>query len=323
MKIINFIAVLTILFVVTTTQMIKAGEKSERKAGDAISCYRERIGDYHERISAMNLLNGLHLTKEQTQKLLDLNRELENSKNACKNNSQFGKMLDEAESSMKNLYEYMLTHPEQEDKGIQDKAAEKHGLLKDNFLKQSQKYENLKSEIVKKAEAVLTPEQLEVVSSFKPCLIPPKDLRDPVRAGQAASSIPAEKLSKVRDIKNKEVLDRVAERVADRVIEKTNESFYKMTPEEQQKKRAEIIQIIKQANKMDDTEFVVKRDELVKKITPEDKLKELGEEIQKRNPHIPESSTKGHAVSRFLIKPEILIPILEKRLEIQGVGGLK
>ena len=38
-----------------------------------------------------------------------------------------------------------------------------------------------------KLTPVLTPEQIKVVENFLPCLIPPKELRDPVRAGKAPS----------------------------------------------------------------------------------------------------------------------------------------
>ncbi|MEW6747655.1 MAG: hypothetical protein AB1486_33405 [Planctomycetota bacterium] len=33
--------------------------------------------------------------------------------------------------------------------------------------------------------SILTPAQIHVVEVFNPCLIPPKELRDPVRAGEA------------------------------------------------------------------------------------------------------------------------------------------
>ncbi len=38
------------------------------------------------------------------------------------------------------------------------------------------------------AESLLRPGQLEVLKTYKACLIPPKNLKDPVRVGQAAGS---------------------------------------------------------------------------------------------------------------------------------------
>ena len=56
-------------------------------------------------------------------------------------------------------------------------------LREQNFQEVRQAVQSLETRL----NQVLTPEQVQVVKNFTPCLNPPKDLRDPVRAGQAAA----------------------------------------------------------------------------------------------------------------------------------------
>lgn len=79
-------------------------------------------------------------------------------------------------------------------KGVQAQGKiPKHSVRLKHRLKELHDKVNRRLTVENKAlekelSQVLTPEQLQVVEDFKPCLIPPRDLKNPVRAGQASSN---------------------------------------------------------------------------------------------------------------------------------------
>jgi hypothetical protein len=284
---------------------------------------------YHDRISALNLLNGLNLSEQQMQKLLELNYDVKKFLEKFKNDPNIVSLKERYKKDLKELYEYLLDHPEQEDKKLQDKAAacnaEMKEYLKNEYQNEMEKFYN---KILKKANKTLTPEQIEVVNSFKPCIVPPKDFRDPVRAGQALSDSRMKKmLEKVRKIKDLQRLKTVCERIANKIINITHERFYKMSADEKTNKRNEIIQTLKQANTLSDTDYELKEDEIIQSLTPDTaKLykmrKKAQKDILKRDPKSLDVDLTS-PVRKFLLDPLVVIPILEKRLTIERQGGLR
>lgn len=284
---------------------------------------------YHDRISVLNLLNGLNLSEQQMQKLLELNYDIKKFLEKFKNDPDIVSLKARYKKDLKELYEYLLNHPEQEDKRLQDKAVACNAKMKEYFKNEYQnEMEKFYNKILKKANKTLTPEQIEVVNSFKPCIVPPKDFRDPVRAGQALSDSRIKKmLENVRKIEDPRRLETVCERIANKIINITHERFYKMSADEKTNKRNEIIQTLKQANALSDTDYELKEDEIIQRLTPDTaKLYKMRKKAQKdileRDPKSLDVDLTS-PVRKFLLDPPVVIPILEKRLTIERQGGLR
>jgi hypothetical protein len=284
---------------------------------------------YHDRISVLNLLNGLNLSEQQMQKLLELNYDIKKFLENFKNDPDIVSLKARYKKDLKELYEYLLNHPEQEDKKLQDKAVACNAKMKEYFKNEYQnEMGKFYNKILKKANKTLTPEQIEVVNSFKPCIVPPKDFRDPVRAGQALSDSRIKKmLENVRKIEDPQRLETVCERIANKIINITHERFYKMSADEKTNKRNEIIQTLKQANALSDTDYELKEDEIIQSLTPDTaKLYKMRKKAQKdileRDPKSLDVDLTS-PVRKFLLDPPVVIPILEKRLTIERQGGLR
>ncbi|UCE53988.1 MAG: hypothetical protein JSV31_00665 [Desulfobacterales bacterium] len=284
---------------------------------------------YHDRISVLNLLNGLNLSEQQMQKLLELNYDIKKFLEKFKNDPDIVSLKARYKKDLKELYEYLLNHPEQEDKRLQGKAVACNAKMKEYFKNEYQnEMEKFYNNILKKANKTLTPEQIEVVNSFKPCIVPPKDFRDPVRAGQALSDSRIKKmLENVRKIEDPRRLETVCERIANKIINITHERFYKMSADEKTNKRNEIIQTLKQANALSDTDYELKEDEIIQRLTPDTaKLYKMRKKAQKdileRDPKSLDVDLTS-PVRKFLLDPPVVIPILEKRLTIERQGGLR
>ena len=62
----------------------------------------------------------------------------------------------------------------------------------------------------------------------------------------------------------------------------------------------------------------------MEKLHPDDKMEEIRKEIQERNPRSnPFRNARNMAIQKFLLKPDQVIPILEKRLAATTPGGLR
>ena len=305
-------------FIVAAGMLIAASSFAGRQDSDSTRKYAEGV-------SLLNLLNGLNLSSEQMHKILDLNKELKTLRDDAFDGPKVKAMESEKEDALNALYTYLMNNPEREDKAIQDRASKAEQKLKeyrDGVFKQlSAELERISKEV----EGSLSSQQLDVVNDFKPCIVPPKDMRDPVRAGQAKSDEATVKaLEKARELsKAKGDVDSFAQKVADKAIEHS-EKKAKLSADEEKSIRNNVVATIKQAVKLSDTDFEIQKPLLAQKIEPVNKMEELKEEMNKRNPHAdPLQNARGSKVVQFLVNPDTVIPVLEKRLQTAIPGGLK
>ncbi|MFH0983160.1 MAG: hypothetical protein V2A79_16695 [Planctomycetota bacterium] len=125
------------------------------------------------------------------------------------------------------------------------------------------------------AESVLHQGQLEVLRLYKPCLIPPKNLKDPVRVGQASDNTRmAEWLARARGRP-----DRQVERIIDRLIEGETAQLGPLDDTVLEERRNLLRETVRRASEMSEVEFALNKDDLADAIQPEDRKKELIAEI--------------------------------------------
>lgn len=135
-------------------------------------------------INVLNLINGLHLTSEQLISLRELARkasELNHVESQRIDTVAFNELLrtlrvlrDRAAND--EFQPILLARAGQ--------SARQAGLLPTPKPRQ----QFTLREIAAQAATILTDEQKQVIADYKPCLIPPKNLKDPVRVGQATSN---------------------------------------------------------------------------------------------------------------------------------------
>ncbi|MHC4067784.1 MAG: hypothetical protein ACYSUI_25220 [Planctomycetota bacterium] len=210
---------------------------------DAVKCWRhgtrdyprdtceqdqERITRLRREISNWNLVNGLHLDREQIRGLVRLIHKREH-------------VLERQQSTDKPL---RLTGKE---------------------LRQARRW------LGDQVGEVLRPGQAQVLADFKACLIPPKNLKDPVRVGQAKdNSHLANWLGRARTMKGAG-----RERAVDRLMTGEEE---RLGPLSRQRRRM-LLAAAQEAAQMSDTEFELSREELVVRIAPADRRAELNKQI--------------------------------------------
>ncbi len=154
------------------------------------------------------------------------------------------------------------------------------------------------------AESVLRPGQLQVMDEYKPCLIPPKNLKNPVRVGQANDTTHlARWLTNARGWSE----ERVAREI-DRVIVHDVEHNGPMDEAVEKERRSLLRAVVRRAAAMSDVEFALNKDDLVEAITPEDRKQTLTASIDDMH----RQRTKPGRTERFLLNRDFA-DVLELR----------
>jgi hypothetical protein len=281
---------------------------------------RTRVAELQEDISTINLLNGLNLSQDQMKQILQLAQEARQVRErATINSPSLMDALRQAETSYATLKEEIQKGAPARGQ-IPTQAAQINHHLKELQDQSNRQMSTEFNSLEGKLRGVLTPEQLKVVEDFSPCLIPPVDLRSPVRAGQAASNHgTVNLLRRLRAIPEDKWQAR-RRMIAQKIVNNINENHYRMTEAEKTAEEAHLLAVLDKARQMSDMDFELAKEKLAEQIAPQDKIKNLRAEIEARSPHVrkPQMSRLG----RSLLSDNI-IPILEQRLANTNLAGVR
>lgn len=275
-------------------------------------CTRE-IRELRADINLLNLYNGLNLTMEQVKVILREAKSLaREGKGGTEVSAREEKKLLEKERTMlaelkKKLYEG-------------DDVSHSLRSRYDNFMRNqwADKTCHLDRKYLEKVHAgatavhaALTDSQLEVLRTYKPCLIPPQDLRDPVRVGQAADhSHTVSILERIRELpdfvyaENRDHIISILVKVAEKHVGK-------MSDEDRSAYADKVGAIIDRARAMDETEFLFNRQAMAAEVEPEDRIESIKAELVGMG--LQNAEMQGKIAKNFLTPRAI--PILEKRLK--------
>jgi hypothetical protein len=271
-----------------------------------------KIHELRQDISTINLLNGLNLSREQIKQVLSLARLAEEARQYAA--SQMKEILPEAQEAFSALKEEIKKgSPAQ---GYLPKRAKLiNSRLKDLHQDIQADMADRMQQIEARLRQVLTAGQIHIVSEFKPCLIPPDELGEPARAGQAdPSSKIIKKLRRLRELPDWAWENR-KEFIVERVVERIAKHF-RLTDEEAEAEYARLLQLFERARALSEIDFEVEKLTLANQIKPRDRIEELQKEIEWRLPQ----HKKQPKLTRFLLSDRI-IPILEDRLNKNELAG--
>lgn len=124
------------------------------------------------------VLNALYLTPQQNEAYLDILHEFRNLRN------EYQQKVDALMPVLKEEY-FKLYDEVAKNKGISPGTQKAAGKVHRQEIELREDYITDLQKLEEKLSEQLTENQLCIIDDFKPCLIPPKDLRDPARVGQA------------------------------------------------------------------------------------------------------------------------------------------
>ncbi len=260
-------------------------------------------------INVLNLVNGLHLTPHQIVHVLRAAREAKTLLDEARPPGPDAKDLAEAARRLEEVRDALLAGKEPPEGAL--RAAEtlpaRGAAAKRGFAEVSKGIAALEDRV----EAEMLDSQKEVLRTYKPCLVPPKDLRDPVRVGQAddagpmmrlldqAVSIPAERWESASAV------------LIEKVIEKEQEHVGKYGPGDAAARRGVLREAFEEARELARTDYEMRKEGLAERVRPVDRAQDLHHEIE----GLVVSSGRPGKLARILLEPRV-IPILQKRLDL-------
>jgi IS1 family transposase len=305
-------SVLVIVFF--TAPVFSIQDPLETKLDDRLSKKREMIRNLFNDISTVNLLNGLYLTEPQMREILKLAKKAQRMKREFveKKGTVYMEVLNDAEQAYQNLFaEIMKGEPAKQGSRIEREAVRIEHQLKEITDKVMRTISDELSVLDQELSKILTPEQQQVINGFNPCLIPPKDLKNPVRAGQASSNDRViNMLRRIREIPSYTWNHRKYQFLS-RHVERFSRLRSVMTEEEKEKEIKRLLILTEKVRSLSDTDFELEKETLAEELRPVNMVHELREELEKRVPYMRKPKVSKSA--RFLLN-ERIIPILEERI---------
>ena len=183
--------------------------------------------------------------------------------------------------------------------GYYDNYAGQLKELKQQQGKQVRRQRNaLLVELEGTVEQVLNAGQREVLADYKACLLPPKNLNNPVRVGQANDSSQHEKwLERARQAPEKR-----RERLIARLIEREAEHFGTLTPYERRQREKLLEDTVGEAAQLSDLDFALSKGDLAERITPRDRPAELKTKVET----LARARGMPGVIAQFILKPEFI-----------------
>jgi len=258
-----------------------------------------RIIELKQDISMLNLLNGLHLTKNQHSAILEEARNAHALREEYRQRAAH--LIAQTEERLEGLRAELISPELPPPRYVENRAKKANSEIKE--IQES--YLLALGRIEQRVSAILTDGQKQIVEDFKPCLIPPKNLRNPTRAGQANDSSRVERLlSRSRTIPSPK-FERKMNVYFDKHIEKLEKYGGPMSDEKIEAERERVLAIVKEARALSDVDFELNKQELARRI-------DTSEENKKKALLLSHGTRRGK-IARFLLS-ERIIPILEERI---------
>lgn len=250
-----------------------------------LSAEGEKPKKIKEEIILYNLVNGLHLEKEQIESLLTCAKEVNEYRESL---NQKLKELEKEEEKV------LLSLKEEAKKEVPHLSKSVVRKFREIKFEKAQLYKEFRSFLEKKVEEVkniLNETQLYLLENFKPCVIPP---RKGLRIGESSDKS-LHFLERIRRLPSS-IYEIRKDEIIQRFIERYKLLHPKAEEEKIEKMKNELEKIMEEARVLSDVEFSLKKSsffERIKKMKQTDKKIKIEEKI-----------------SRLLLNPSI-IPVLE------------
>lgn len=232
---------------------------------------RAEVASLKADINLLNLMNGLHLTRDQVHEIM-------HGAERCAAALPKRDSVDDrtALPALREIYRALRRN-----EPVPQGAVSK---LQSPLVKRGHGYANARrrefleerERTVERLMGVLTPEQGEVLRTYKACLVPPQNLRDPVRAGQAKDFSAMERYV---DRLRKLPLDENATQAADRVLKEIESHEGRFPQKERDCRLWLLLGVAYEAQQLDDAAYVARRAELAGRLQPLYRLETLKDRL--------------------------------------------
>ena len=218
------------------------------------------LEELQEEISLLNLLRGLYLSEDQITQICEIAVEADN---AVK--STASPILRDKEvivATFADLRNRLFMAPGQETQS-QQKAQQINDRLKEAQEKVREHLAKLETRVAR----VMSSAQLEIIEGFVPCLIPPRDLKNPVRVGQAgAAEGPLGRMTELIYATPEDVWNERKMMLLGKVVEKIEEESGKLSDSMRSDLLNRLSATAKKIRAIDQVDFALKKGDLADEL---------------------------------------------------------
>jgi hypothetical protein len=263
---------------------------------------KRKIAALKADINLLNLMNGLHLDRAQLQAITKAARACLPTEKACEEDDP------ERVTALREVRDALRRNepvPAAARTRLQS-DAEKRGW--GYVAARRREVEEARSKGVETLLDHLSAEQGEVIRTYAPCLVPPRNLRDPVRAGQANDTEALEALvDRLRGLD----LSKGAREAVDGVVSAIEIHDGRLPEAEREARLSLVVSVAREAQSLDDVAYAARRAELAQRLRPIDRMETLKERLMELD---GEEKVIREKVAAFLLDPRI-VPLCEDRIE--------
>lgn len=278
------------------------------KGDDKPSEFEMKLQKSFEEISTLNLINGLNLTEDQIKQIIECNKELETLRQGC--NKEFESVASDTLDAYGKLKEAV-----EKNQGIPKDVERKAFMMEQQIKQMREEMMQEAGQIEKKLDGILTEAQMEVINTFNPCLIPPKNLKDPVRAGQANDNDHILNMFKRIRSLPADVYDKEKDKIVSKHLEEIQKHIGKLTEQEYEQEKQNTLTVFEKVRAMKDVEFELNGPEVATDYMKHGK-KLKGEELRDEMMKLNQTRHGGLGrAGRYLLGPTV-VQVLTKRLEM-------
>lgn len=268
---------------------------------------RAEVERLRAEINLWNLMNGLHLAVPQLRELVRAARGVADAQAPLAEEERGERDLD----ALREVRDALLRGEEPPPGAL---AALQSPLAKRGsgyLAARARELAEAREAGVERMLRTLRAEHGPVLRNYSACLIPPQDLRDPVRAGQAADSAPLESLvDRLRALR----LGPEAQGEAERLLAAIEEHDGRIPAEERDCELMRMLGVACEAQALDDAGYAARRSELAARLAPVRRLSALKERLMEVE---GDATVIRGKIAAFLLDPRI-IPLAEDRIARLG-----
>ncbi|MBI2931670.1 MAG: hypothetical protein HYY16_08465 [Planctomycetes bacterium] len=165
--------------------------------------------------------------------------------------------------------------------------------------------------LTKTVKAILFESQQQVLLDYNPCLIPPKNLKDPVRVGQAHDSAPAiNALQRLRSIPARRwETDR--DSILEKSLARLEEAHGKFPAGEREAAKETLCDLLERSRALSDIDFELQKEDFAAEFQQFNRKEELKKELEGL---VGEDSVVDGKIRSFLLHPRAAA-LYETRLQ--------
>jgi hypothetical protein len=252
----------------------------------------EEEANLHREVQLLNLINGLELTPEQMQFVLDRAQQAQEKRESLRGQAD----TEEMDATLEEIREALMAGQE-----IPQELSERFFAAKADYERLIEAYQEETARLAEEVEDVLEEHQLYALEQYVPCVIPPPG---DLRIGQAQGAQGGAALERLRAVPA-DGFERHKEEIARRVLERMEERLHGQVlilDEEAELER--ILDLVEKAYALSDVDFELQKEALIEELlAPYEVARPAAEPTT--------------VIARHLLDPAI-IPLLEEKLALVG-----